>query len=311
MILGAQAVKSVPATTPKKKGDQTLPKVLQDWLSGFALKDNSTMRSYGTAVISRALPILSRLGSVHEIGPVEAQRTLAEIRKGYSTATVNQTASALSSLWDEMIRQRIVDSNPWKQVRRHKPKTRVGEKVLTEEEVQALIKAAPVGLNRTLIRFLYATGARISEVIMPPPNKRESGHGLRWRDLRPGSDGWYMATLLGKGDKTRTVGVQPSMMKDLRQLPGQHRPDDYLFPIARSSAWRIIRRAAQAAGLGRDASPHWLRHTHAVHARRHGVLLEVLQKSLGHARLDTTQVYVEVDPGLGSAAHMPDWFGEE
>lgn len=283
-----------------------LPRIVSDWLAHYGLSGSATVRAYGTAVFTRALPHLAPYGSPRAIGPTEAEQVLGALRRLYAPATVAQTQSALSSLWRELVRQGEADENPWLHAHREQPKVTIAERVLSRDEVERLVRAAPAGPERILVRCLYLTGARVSEIVRPLGTPAASPRGLRWRDVRPDQAGWLVATLYGKGGRTRAVALPPSLVTSLRSLPGLHRPDDPVFPVSRVEAWRIVRRAARAGGLGKDVSPHWLRHAHALHSLEAGVPLNQLQATLGHKRLDTTGIYTQVAPGHGSAAYLDD-----
>ena len=73
--------------------------------------------------------------------------------------------------------------------------------------------------------------------------------------------------------------------------------------LSRQSAWALVQRAADRAGLGADVSPHRLRHSFATHLLAAGGDLRTIQQLLGHARLSTTQVYTGVDDARLVAVH--------
>ena len=167
-----------------------------------------------------------------------------------------------------------------------------------------LLLAAVVGddaeavRDRALLEFLYATGARVSEVC-----------GLDMDDLDlVGS----VVRLFGKGSKERVVPVGSVAVAALRtwledgrrQLTpdrwrsGSDRNAVFLTNtgrrLNRQKAWDIVRSAGRRAGLGDDLSPHVLRHTCATHMLEHGADLRIVQEMLGHASISTTQVYTKV-----------------
>ena len=69
-----------------------------------------------------------------------------------------------------------------------------------------------------------------------------------------------------------------------------------------------MQEAARRAGLEhRIVSPHVLRHSHATHALEAGANLVAVKENLGHARLDTTQIYLNLRPGPRSEAYLEDY----
>jgi integrase/recombinase XerD len=283
------------------KPEKIKPDPLLEWIA--MLGEGRTLECYTSAVFRRAGWLISGRHPA-SINVTEAELIIKELRKRYSSATINQTISALSSLWRHLQRRGIVTENPWKLVAREKPKNRVGEKFLSREEVKRLILATPNLHARTLLAFLYVTGARISEVVRPRSTPENSPRGLRWRDLRFESDGWAYATLYGKGGKTRVVGVRPEVAAMLKKLNPDPSPNDSVFPFTRVWAWMLLKWCAKKAGITKPASPHWLRHSHAVHALEAGAPINLVQATLGHARLDTTGVYLRVRPGRGTGEYL-------
>jgi integrase/recombinase XerD len=173
--------------------------------------------------------------------------------------------------------------------------SKVHERILEEPEVRMLWESAPAGRDRAFLRLMYVSGARISELV-----------SLRWVDLaQPGR-----MTVLGKGKKVRTLVVPQAILAEVRALKPQG--VELTAPVFTSKrapgspldvrdAREIVYRARRAASLGRKASPHWLRHSHATHALDHGCPIHKLQHSLGHANVSTTSVYLHVRPNEGSS----------
>ncbi len=173
-------------------------------------------------------------------------------------------------------------------------------KALSISEVNALIDA--VGLegmhlrDRALIELLYATGARVSEVI-----------SLDLDDIELVDEGIQTVRLRGKGGKERVVPVGSFAKRALSDYLTRMRPahsknskERALFlnhrggRLNRQSAWSAVVRVAKLAGLERSISPHALRHSFATHLIDGGADIRVVQELLGHSAVTTTQIYTMV-----------------
>jgi site-specific recombinase XerD len=78
-------------------------------------------------------------------------------------------------------------------------------------------------------------------------------------------------------------------------LETESKLDDRIWGWSRSKGWMVIKRAMGAAGIvGNHATPKGLRHSFAVHALRMKVPLNLIQRWLGHARIETTSIYTNV-----------------
>ncbi|WP_146362519.1 site-specific tyrosine recombinase XerD [Arthrobacter yangruifuii] len=178
-------------------------------------------------------------------------------------------------------------------------------KAISVNEVTRILEAVsldtPSGLrDRALLEFLYSTGARISEAV-----------GLDVDDLsleRIPANGPDVVRLFGKGSKERLVPLGSYAARALDEYLVRGRPaaaakgkgTPALFlnarggRLSRQSAWTILKNAAEKADIGRDVSPHTLRHSFATHLLEGGADVRVVQELLGHASVTTTQVYTLV-----------------
>jgi site-specific recombinase XerD len=174
---------------------------------------------------------------------------------------------------------------------------------LEEKETQAVLDAvdgrARMGLrDQALLLVLYNTGARVSEIV-----------NLKASDLR--LDDSPQIRLLGKGQKHRTCLLWPETADALRTYLQQRAPQDpacdRLFlnanglPLTRFGVRYILgKHVTQARGAcpsltDKRVSPHTLRHTTAMHLLRSGNEVNMVSYWLGHADINTTHVYVEID----------------
>lgn len=156
------------------------------------------------------------------------------------------------------------------------------------------IAADPVRVrDRAMLELLYATGARISELV-----------NLDLDDLVDPT----LVRLFGKGSKERIVPVGGYAQKALEaylvrtrpNLVSQGRGTPALFlnqrggRLSRQSAWQIINEAARLAQLPGEISPHTFRHSFATHLLEGGADVRVVQELLGHSSVATTQIYTLV-----------------
>ena len=177
-------------------------------------------------------------------------------------------------------------------------------KPLSEAQVTSLLDAVTgVGpldrRDRALLELLYATGARISEIV-----------GLSIGDI---SFDDSLVRLLGKGAKERIVPYgssaaralddwfSPSGRVRLAPVRWKRRGDaEAVFlnqrggRLSRQGAWLVIKKYGERAGITDQLSPHVLRHSCATHLLDHGADLRIVQEMLGHASISTTQVYTRV-----------------
>jgi integrase/recombinase XerD len=159
---------------------------------------------------------------------------------------------------------------------------------------ESAMAADPVRVrDRAMLELLYATGARISELI-----------NLDLDDLVDPT----LVRLFGKGSKERIVPVggyaqralDAYLVRTRPTLVGQGKGTPALFlnqrggRLSRQSAWQIISEAARVAELPGEISPHTFRHSFATHLLEGGADVRVVQELLGHSSVATTQIYTLV-----------------
>ncbi|MEH2033358.1 MAG: tyrosine-type recombinase/integrase [Nostoc sp.] len=166
--------------------------------------------------------------------------------------------------------------------------TALAGRILRQTEVLKLINCPKLSVrDRTFLRFVYATGVRVSEACR-----------LRWEDFQERDSGEVQVTVLGKGEKLRTVLVPIAVWVELDQLHGH----EHVFTgatgnaIDRVMAHKIIKNAAVESGVNSKVSMHWLRHCNASHALSRGASLALVRDSLGHASVATSDKYLHSNP---------------
>jgi integrase/recombinase XerD len=246
------------------------------------------------------------IAGLDAVRPADVSRFLAWLREGdeshqrLSAASAARAVSAVRGLHRFAAREGLAGADPSADVHPPVPARRL-PKALPVADVTRLLAAPPtdnpLGLrDRALLEFLYGTGARIGEAV---------GAAVDEVDLADGT-----VLLHGKGGKTRLVPVGGYACRAVSDYLTRSRPalaaagggqaGGVLFlnarggRLSRQSAWTILRRAAEAAGLAGSVSPHTLRHSFATHLLDGGADVRVVQELLGHASVTTTQVYTLV-----------------
>lgn len=176
-------------------------------------------------------------------------------------------------------------------------------KALSLSDVESILEAAGAAgtdlalRDRALLELLYGTGARISEAV---------GLDIDDLDFEQG-----LVLLRGKGGKERRVpfgrfaqdAVQAYLTRSRPGLASSGSSKDRagaLFlnarggRLSRQSAWTVIVRSAERAGVSAEVSPHTMRHSFATHLLEGGADVRVVQELLGHASVTTTQIYTLV-----------------
>jgi len=171
-------------------------------------------------------------------------------------------------------------------------------KALNNQEIDRVLEPetpeTPSSLcDQAVLELAYASGLRLSEL-----------RGLRLEQLH--LDAGFI-TVIGKGNKERVVPVGRKAVEALNRYIASGRPklvtprspaNVFLTQrgtfFAAVTLWGRIKHRVQRAGVGRNVTPHMLRHSFATHLLEHGADLRIIQELLGHASIATTQIYTHV-----------------
>lgn len=216
---------------------------------------------------------------------------------GLSATSVARVLAGVRGLHKYWLLENLTKADPSAIVKPPKASRRL-PKAITITQVEDLLNAVngddPVSVrDRAILELLYATGARITEVV-----------SLDLDDLVDPT----LLRVLGKGSKERIVPVgrfaQSALeaylirTRPLLALNGRGTPALFLNQrggrLSRQSAWQIIHDAAESANLPGEISPHTLRHSFATHLLEGGADVRVVQELLGHSSVATTQIYTLV-----------------
>jgi integrase/recombinase XerD len=226
-----------------------------------------------------------------------------------SAASAGRTVVAVRGFHRFAVKDGLARLDPSVGVRPPTPAKRL-PKALPLADVEAILEAAGAPgtvlalRDRALLELLYGTGARISEAVGLDVDDIDLGMA---QEGAGGAGGTVL--LRGKGSKERVVPVGRFACEALSAYLVRSRPElvssaagpaGALFlnarggRLSRQSAWTVIVRSAERAGVRGDVSPHTLRHSFATHLLEGGADVRVVQELLGHASVTTTQVYTLV-----------------
>lgn len=216
-------------------------------------------------------------------------------------ATQNRALTAVKSLLSFAQETGYLPYNVGVAVKLRPNRDGLARRILEESAVAKLIEAAPEGRDRVLLKLLYVSGVRVSELC-----------GLKWCDALGRQEGGQI-TVYGKGGKTRTVLLKPKVWQQLLAIRGKAQAVDAIFrsrkgggALDASQVRRIVYAAARKAGLEQKVSPHWMRHAHASHALDRSAPIHLVQATLGHASVSTTGRYLHARPTDSSSFYLPD-----
>jgi integrase/recombinase XerD len=245
------------------------------------------------------------VATLDEINEAMVSGFLMQLREGdadhppLSATSAARTVVAVRGFHKFAVADGLATLDPASAVKPPTPAKRL-PKALPLADVEAILEAAGAPdttlalRDRALLEVLYGTGARISEAV-----------GLDIDDVDT-----VDATVLlrGKGSKERLVpiggyaldAVAAYLTRARPELVASSTPGGAMFlnsrggRLSRQSAWAVLVKAAERAGVTRDVSPHTLRHSFATHLLDGGADVRVVQELLGHASVTTTQVYTLV-----------------
>lgn len=205
-------------------------------------------------------------------------------RRGLSPFSIARRLYEIKSFFRFLHQEGLAEVNP-----ESVPVPRVPQRLprfLTKEEVIRLLAKPKPLRDQAILETFYSTGIRLGELVSLDVDSLD----LRGRLLR----------VNGKGNKERLVilnGPASEAIKLYLQRRNGHSGEQALFlgemgtRLSRRAVNHLVRKYGKQAGIRKAVTPHLLRHTFATHLLGGGADLRVLQELLGHASLQTTQIY--------------------
>ena len=213
------------------------------------------------------------------------------IDRKLSNSTINIVQSAIKALFTGVLHREWDD--------RFSPrprKMRALPPILSREEALAIVEAPDNLKHKTMLRVLYATGLRVSELC-----------ALKISDID--SARMVIHVRQGKGFKDRYVPMSETLLNNLREYWKVHRPKTALFenehsgePLSVRTAQEVFVQAKKKAGIKKPASAHTLRHCFATHLLDAGTDLFHINAFMGHVGIGTTARYLHLSD-RGAVTH--------
>lgn len=204
---------------------------------------------------------------------------------GRSSSTVNLAINALKFYYEGILRRKFFTSNIG--IRRPKSEKKLPV-VLNKTEVIRMIDCLDNIKHKLMIQILFGSGLRVREAV-----------DLKINDID------FIRKIItvrrGKGAKDRVTIVSDKTLGDIEKYLLEYKPLVFLFEsyeagekLAVRSVQKTVEEAVKSAGVNPSASAHSLRHGFATYLLEDGTDIRYIQELLGHARLETTQIYTKV-----------------
>ena len=203
------------------------------------------------------------------------------IKWGRSGSTINVHLNALKFFYEKVLKKKLTINIKHTRVRKRLPE------VLTKEEVSKLFSVIENEKHRLMIKLLYATGMRVSELVSLKVKNFEFNKNHGWiRD--------------GKGGRDRLFIIAIKLKLELINWISQNKltDDDWLFSgqgnshISVQTIQAIVKNSTRKTGISKNVHPHTLRHSFATHLIENGYAVTEVQPLLGHNSINTTMIYL-------------------
>ncbi len=207
--------------------------------------------------------------------------------------------SSVKSFFGFLMLEKIVSIDPTELIESPKLGRKLPD-ILTINEIEKVIMSVDLSQNegqrnKAILETLYSCGLRVSELINLQVSNLHFNEGI--------------ILVTGKGNKQRLVPIGAQAKKNILIYLEHDRPkhraeqkdDDILFlnrrgnKLSRQMIFYIVKNHVEKTGINKNISPHSFRHSYATHLVQNGADLRVIQELLGHASINTTEIYTHLD----------------
>ncbi len=200
-----------------------------------------------------------------------------------SRSTINTNLNAIKFFYEQILNKKLTVNV------RHSKVTKRLPTFLTQGEIKNLFINIENSKHLLMIKLLYSTGMRVSELV-----------SLKVKDFQFNNNyGWVRE---GKGGKDRLFVIAEKLKLELQRWISNKdlEMDDWVFHgqggchISTSTIRTIIKKAAKSAKISKNVHPHTLRHSFATHLIENGYAVTEVQPLLGHTNISTTMTYLHM-----------------
>jgi integrase/recombinase XerD len=226
------------------------------------------------------------------------QRKNVKTKKLLQQKTAVEYIRAVQDLYRMLQQQSLIKTNPTSTIQLKYPKPEGTRNTLSTTEIKELYKACETFLEKAILALGYGCGLRVSEMVQ-----------CNIDDLKLREN--YIIVPKGKGNKTRTVPLSKTVVKDLSnylykvRLMQENKDTKALIlhsKLNRMQKWtfnktlkNLIEKTENKTLLQKQITIHNLRHSIATHLIEQGMPLENVRDFLGHAQLETTEIYTHIN----------------
>jgi len=240
-------------------------------LRGFSPR---TVRNY-TFFVDKFLKFTNKHSK--SLDQEDARKYLASMFDTKSKNTIMLAAAALKFFYIEVLHKEVGQIKVPK-------KERKLPQVLTREEVKNLIESAETKKSKLIMSLLYSSGLRVSEIVNLKPEDLHFSENIGW-------------VRKGKGSKDRMFILSPQLCNAIKNYL-EKRENKFVFskdkPLTTRNVQKIVNNTSKKANIEKKVTPHTLRHSFATHLLDSGNDIRTIQMLLGHASLNTTQIYTHI-----------------
>ena len=253
---------------------------IEAWIG--TVKSANTKRAYRRCA-ERFLTAIRK--PLAEVVDGDVRGYVARLREN-TPASFRPVAGAVRAFLTHALKSGIIPTDLSKNISTAAPGQPVANRTLTECDVTKMILLESDERNFGMLLVAYSSGLQISELA-----------ALKWRDIVNEENGRPFLALPDKRGTMRKLALSPATWEALRSLRGHARPEHPVFLSKKgghlhpSAIHRVVKTAAERAGLPEDTSSYWLRHSHVAHKLNEGTPVHLIQAAFGHADRRTTQRY--------------------